>query len=95
MNKKPSKGKALDLMASFPMGILGHDRPPAQQGTPKLVIDPPKQIPKHPMAALPFLLAASRQRDPFEEEGRSEEKGRPSTERHTQPDPSLVGHMPP
>lgn len=92
---KPRKGKPINLMASFPMGVLGYDRPPAQQGTPKLVIDPPERIPTHPMAALPFLLAASRQRDPFEEEGRGEEKGRPSTERHTEPDSSVVVQTPP
>ena len=95
ISSKPAKAKASNLMASFPIGVPGHDRPPAYQGTPKLEIDPPTEVPKHPMAALPFLIAASRQRDPFEEEGRSKEKGRRSIKRETKPGSPPPASTPP
>lgn len=93
-----SKGKestGFNLIDSFPIGVPGHDRPPAHQGTSRMVIDLPKDIPKHPMAALPFLLAASQQRDSFEEEGRGEELGRPSINRDVEPDTSTNSSSPP
>ena len=92
---KPSESTGFNLIDSFPIGVPGHDRSPAHQGTSRVAIDLPKDIPKHPMAALPFLLAASQQRDSFEEEGRGEALGRPSITRDVDPDSSSNSSSPP
>jgi hypothetical protein len=50
----------------FPIGFPGADRPADQHGPVRLELEQPDVIPRHPMAALPFLIQRSRPTDPDE-----------------------------